>query len=535
MVMKKFTVLLLAMLLVVSALGGCGGGGSSQPASSEAAPAGSEAASSEGGGTETAGGDNFNADLVLTQATDMIHWDPIASSDIPNSTILFTIYSRLFKSDKDFKPVPELCEKAEMISDTEWHFKIYENIVCHDGSIIKADDVLFSLQRAAEGVTLGALFKPVTGMTKVDDLTISITTDGPYPGLMTALSHVATSILPKSYVEKAVAEDDWTQPIGSGRYQFESRIIGDSVKVVRFDGYFNQEDKAKNNSLTFKIIPEGTSRTIAVETGQVDLNIDFETIDYDRVINNPDLKLWEEPTAQSYYIGMDTTLPWLDNKLVRQAINFAVDREACLEVALNGHGTVLYNCANCAPTVLGGVNNPLDKYSYDPEKAKALMVEAGCTGFDTELYCYTEYAERVATLVQSYLAVIGINASVHRVESATLYAQALEHKAPMFINTWACYWDPDLFLVRRFTEAGFGGVNRAWYSNPELDAMLVEGRQSADEATRAAVYKRIQEFMAEEAVQADLFTNNAFALTRAGLKGVIVGSEKVSFLDQLHY
>lgn len=479
--------------------------------------------------------DNFDADIIVTQMDDMTHWDPTATSDVPNSTVLFNIYSRLYKSDKDFMPEPELCEKATMVSDTEWHFKIYDGIVCHDGSVLNADDVVFNLRRAQAGVVVAALFRPVKEITKVDDLTISITTDGPYPGLTTALSHVATSILPTSYVEKAVAEEDWSNPIGSGRYRFDSRIIGDSVKVVRFDEYFNKEDSARNRSITFKIIPEGSGRTIAVETGAVDLNIDFETIDYNRVVNNPDLKLWEGYTTIVYLIGMDVTLPPFDNKLVRQAINFAVDREACLEVGFNGKGYALYNNATCATTVLGGVNNPLGHYSYDPEKAKALMAEAGCAGFDTEMYCFTDYAERVATLVQSYLSVIGINVSVNRVDSATLYARAREHNCPMFLMTWSCYWDPDLFLGRRFTEMGFGGVNRSWYSSPEMDAMLVEGRQYFDEAKRAEVYKKIQEFMVFESPEVDLFVINAFALSKAGLKGVIVGSEKVSYLYQLHY
>ena len=480
-------------------------------------------------------GNNYDADLVITQMDDMTHWDPTSTSDVPNSTVLFNIYSRLYKSDKDFMPELELCEKATMVSDTEWHFKIHEGVVCHDGSILTADDVVFNLKRAQAGVVVAALFGPVLEITKVDDLTVSITTDGPYPGLTTALSHVATSILPRSYVEKAIAEDDWTNPIGSGRYKFESRVIGDSVKVVRFDGYFNKEDSALNRSITFKFIPEGSGRTIAVETGAVDLNIDFETIDYDRVVKNPDLKLWEGYTTIVYLLGMDTTLPWLNNKLVRQAINFAVDREACLEVGFNGKGYALYNNASCATTVLGGVNNPLNHYSYDPEKAKALMAEAGCPGFDTVMYCFTDYAERVATLCQAYLSVIGINVSVNRVDSATLYAKAREHDCPMFLMTWSCYWDPDLFLGRRFTEMGFGGVNRSWYSSPELDAMLVEGRQYFDEAKRAEVYKKIQEFMVFESPEADLFVINAFALSKAGLKGVIVGSEKVSYLYQLHY
>jgi len=516
--MKQFVSLSMALLMISLSISGCGA------ASDVAVDA---AVVSEG--------NNYDAHLVITQATDMISWDPIATSDMPNSTILFTVYARLFKSDPDFRPLPELCKEYTQVSPTEWHFTIYDNIYAHDGSHITADDVIFNLNRAADGVTLGALFNPVTSITQVDDFTISITTDGPYPGLVTALSHVATSILPRSFVEQAVANDDWSHPIGTGKYIFESRVIGDSVTVVRNEDYFKPEERAKNASLTFTIIPEGTSRTIAVETGEVDLNIDFETNDFDRVIDNPDLKLWEEPTTQNYFLGMDVTVPYLNNPLVRQAINFAVDRYSALEVALNGRGGVVYNNANFAPTILGAVNNPLDHYSFDPDRARELMAEAGVSGFDTELFVYTEVSERAALVVQANLADIGINVSVQRVEDAAFYARAQENQAPMFIDTWACYWDPDLFLVRRFTEAGFGGVNRSWYSNPELDRKLDAAREAPTLEERAELYREIQEFMVFEAPQADLFFNNAFALTRAGLQGVIVGSERVSFLDQLHY
>ena len=81
------------------------------------------------------------------------------------------------------------------------------------------------------------------------------------------------------------------------------------------------------------------------------------------------------------------------------------------------------------------------------------------------------------------------------------------HRAPMFITSWGCYEDPDLFLGRRFTEAGFGGVNRVWYSNPELDLMIAQGRENFEEEKRIPVYEKIQEFLAEEAPEADLFVS----------------------------
>ena len=480
-------------------------------------------------------GANLDADIKVVQALDMVSWDPINTSDLSNGYVINTVYSKLFTFDENINGIPELTESFERISDTEWHFKIYENVVCHDGTPLTAEDVAYSLNRTKTGTAIGALFAPVKEITQIDDYTISITTDGPYPALPTALTHQATCIVPKHYAEEAVAKDDWTQPIGSGRYTFGSRIIGDSVVVNRFDNYFNQEDKALNKSITFKVIPEGTSRTIAIETGTADLNIDFDTVDYDRVVADPNVALWQHYSQTVWHLGMDNTQEWFNNKLVRQAIAYVVDRAMCMEVGHNGKGTVVYNSATFAPTCLGAVENPLGMYSYDPEKAQALMAEAGCPGFDTEIIVFRDEAERIAVLCQAYLMEIGINAQVTRIENAVFASYIADHKAPMYITSWGAYWDPDMFLARRFGTAGIGGVNRNWYLNEELDKMIVEGRSTFDEDARAATYGKIQEFLAEESPEVDLYVSIMYAMANKDLKGVEINVERPYNYYKLHY
>ena len=477
-------------------------------------------------------------DLVIVQALDFITFDPIATSDMSNAYLLKCVYSRLFNYRTDsLAGTPELCKEYKMVSDTEWHFTIWDNVKFHDGSTMTTDDVVYSLNRAKAGTAIGALFKPVKEITKVDERTISITTDGPYPGLYSALTHTSTSILPKNYIEKAEKSKDWTKPIGSGRYTFVNRVIGDTIKFQRFDQYFNKDDAAQNKSLTFKIIPEGTNRTIAIETGAADLNVEFVPTDYDRVMKNSNLKLWAQPSSMVWHLGMDNTHEWFKNKKVRQAVAFAVDREACMEVGHDGKGYVLYNSATFAndPLVLGGIQNPLNKYSYDPEKARALMKEAGCSGFNTQIIVFRDEAERIATLLQAFLAEININVEVVRIENAVFASYIQSHKAPMFVTSWGAYHDPDLFLARRFSQAGIGGVNRVWYTNAELDKMIVEGRSHFEEAARKAVYKKVQEFMAEESPEVDLYVSMTYALSNKDLKGVEMNPERPFNYYKLHY
>ena len=361
-------------------------------------------------------------DITVVQALDMISFDPIATSDLNNQYVLYNIYSRLFTYPKNrlAGDVKELCKDFKRVSNTEWHFTIWENVKYHDGTTLTVDDVVYSLNRAKASAALGALFKPVKEIKKVDNKTLSITTDGPYPAMTSALTHAATCIVPKSYAEKAEKTKDWSKPVGSGRYKFVSRMIGDSVKFERFDGYFNKDELAQNKTVTIKVIPEGTNRTIAIETGAADLNAEFTPTDYERVMKNPKLKLWDQPSALVWHLGMDNTQGWFKNKLVRQAVAFAVDREGAMKVGHDGRGVVLYNSATFAhaPTVLGAIQNPLNKYSYNRQKAKALMKEANCPGFTTQLVVFRDEAERIATAVQAYLAEINIKVEIVRIENA---------------------------------------------------------------------------------------------------------------------
>ena len=540
--MKRLTATLLVLAMFVMALSGCGGKDTttsgdptSAPDSSGNPQATGESVKDAPDNTPVDDNANLDADITVVQSLDMISWDPINTSDLSNGYIINTVYSKLFTFDENLNGVEEMVEKYERVSDTEWHFTIYDNIVCHDGTPLTAEDVAYSLNRTKTGTAIGALFAPVEEIKQLNEYTISITTNGPYPALPTALTHQATCIVPKHYAEEAVANDDWTKPIGSGRYTFGSRVIGDSVVVNRFEDYFNAEDKARNNSLTFKVIPEGTSRTIAIETGTADLNVDFDTVDYDRVVNSPDVNLWQHYSQTVWHLGMDNTLEWFDNKLVRQAIAYAIDREACMQLGHNGLGTVVYNSATFAPTCLGAVDNPLDMYSYDVEKAKALMEEAGCPGFDTEIIVFRDECERIAVYCQAALKEIGINATVTRIENAVFASYIADHKAPMYITSWGAYWDPDMFLARRFGAAGIGGVNRNWYLNEELDEMIIEARSTFDNEERAETYKKIQEFLAVESPEVDLYVSVMFALANKDLKGVEINVERPYNYYKLYY
>ena len=476
---------------------------------------------------------DHDGNIVIVASTDMQSFDPTATTAIATLNVLNMVYNRLFELDDNLGGIPVLAEKVEYLSDTELTIKIYEGIKFHDGSDMTSEDVAFSLERAREAATASTLMAPITKIEIVDEYTVKLTTDGIYPAITTAFTHMACSILPKEYYEKAIATGDWSNPVGSGRYKFSSRTIGAETVLVKNENYWNPEDGAKNESLTFKIIPEGANRTIMVETGEADLNINFMTSDYNRASSSDVMTLHSVPSATQFFVLMNTKDQYFSNPKVRQAINCAIDKEAVIMAAYDGLGTPHHSYV--APACLG-FKDMSGVYSYDLEKAKALLTEAGYpNGFTTDLVVTAESTERIAAVVQGYLSQIGITVNITRVEFSAISTMIPEGKLPMFISSWGCYQDPDLFLARLFGRSGLGAANRGQYESDQFEELYKLARSTNDEKVRADYYGQIQDLLVKDAPWCPLFVSQMFALANKDLQGDEINTEAPYNFYKLHY
>lgn len=472
-------------------------------------------------------------DIVIVQANDMESFDPSVSNDIRNLNVLNMVYNRLYELTEQLGGYPVLAESIEYESDTVLNVKIHEGVMFTDGTEMTSEDVQYSLLRAKEKAASAAtLLSPIQSVEIVDPYTVQITTDGVYPTILTALTHVACSIVPKHYGEQADATGDWTKPVGSGRYTVVSRNIGDSVVLAKNENYWDPANGAQNDSLTFKVIPEGSNRTIMVETGEADINIDFQTSDYARVQSTAGLTLHEYPSATMFFLCMNCKdYEWLDNKLVRQAINYGIDREAVLLAGYDGLGTV--NNTYVAPACLGYKDNSV--YSYDLDKAKALMAQAGCTGFEVELIVHNDVLQRIAEVVQGYLSQLDITARITRVEPSVRTTMMQAGEIPMCVMSWGCYQDPDLFLARCFGTSSLTAAGYARFENDTFTELYDKAHSLTNDAARGEIYGEIQDLLVEEAPWCPMFVSTMFALARDGLQGVEINTEAPFNFYKLHY
>ena len=477
--------------------------------------------------------EEHSQDITIVMSTDITGYDPWTASSVYNQLVLWQCYDRLFELDEDKKPSAHLAKEATMISDTEWEIKIVENAKFSDGSDLTAKDVKASIDRGIECGLGGAIFKPLIACDVVDDYTVKITTDTAYPQLPVALCQLIACILPADYIEQATSTGDWSNPPCSGRYHFDSRVPGESIRIVPNEYFWDPATSAQNTSLTYKVVPEASTRTIMVQTGEADLNAEFSTDDYEIAAADPKVKIYDHKSSVMVFMPMDCQNEYFSNKLVRQAMNYAIDRESVMLVNANGYGTTNYTYLS--PTCYGWLDNP-SGYSYNPEKAKELLAEAGyADGFSFDLYTTSTHTAG-ATLIQSNLNDIGVTVNIKMMESIDeVVSRAAEGSMPACMMQWGANPEPTLVLPRLAGESALGAYNLSRYVNPELEELWAGGYASQDVNERIPYYEQWQEILCEDAPWVPLYVGQLFCLANADLQGVAMNTEQIFNMYYLHY
>ncbi|WP_298502493.1 ABC transporter substrate-binding protein, partial [uncultured Sphaerochaeta sp.] len=262
-----------------------------------------------------------------------------------------------------------------------------------------------------------------------DQYTVLVTTKAPYGPTLRNLAVPFAAIVPKDYVS---ANQDIlkTKPVGSGPYKFVSWTQNDNTKLEAFDQYYKGAPQTKN--LIIKVIPEASQRTIALETGELDIVYDVLVSDMKRVRENKNLILLEAPSLTCFYISFNMRKPPFNNQLVRQAINMAIDRQLLVDTVNSGTGAPADEII--APAVYGYYSTGV--WEYNPAKAKQLLAQAGYpNGFSTTLWVNNNQSRvEMCQAIQEMLREIGITVKVEVMEFGTFISRttAGEHDMGYF-------------------------------------------------------------------------------------------------------
>ncbi|WP_188067560.1 glutathione ABC transporter substrate-binding protein [Brevibacillus brevis] len=512
--MKKtrFFQTLLAMTVAVStALAGCsqapeaGGSSNSSGQTNASSPAGKE------GGT-----------LVIARLSDANNLDPHFLTQINSAAIIHhKVYEGLVRMDKESKYVGSLASEWKQLDDVTWEFKLRSGVTFHDGTPFNAEAVKKTIARVqdpAVGSNRANLFEAIKEVKVVDDTTVRFILHYPYAPLLSVLASAEGGILSPKAIEQ-YGKDLTKHPTGTGPYKFESWTPGQEVVLVKNDNYWG--DKPKLDKVVFKTVPEDTTRLAMVETGEANVAEQLPVTEVDRVKNSPSMTLGRYPAFASDHIGINNSKKPFDDVRVRQAIAHAIDKKTILQGVYNDVGTVAHS--SITPSMVGYSPNVKD-LPYDLEKSKKLLAEAGYgNGFKATIYLNDNKARvSLAEVLQQQLKQINIDLEVKVLEFGAYIEAANKGETELFLSGWgnatgdADYNQYNLFHTKSQGAAG----NHAFYSNPEVDKLIDEGRKQKDEEKRKQIYEKAQQIEMDEAAMVPYRFSENLAAIQKGVEGV---------------
>lgn len=522
--MKKLLTLILCLAMVLTVFAGC----SSTPATEEGASASGEAAQGEAADSE------YKDTLVFAMNTDVQSMDPQIQNDTTSEQVVKMLYNTLLKFEDDGTVVGDLAESWSVSEDKlTWTFNLKQGVKFHNGKELTSADVKATFDRAlnaeAGGLRTTEIIKMFTSVEAPDPYTVTITTDAPYGPMESLMCNMSLGIMDADYIEQygldlgTSAEGE----NGTGPFKVVSWERDQEIVVERFDDYFGTP--AKLQTVVYTIIPEAASRVIALETGEVDV-IDKPT-DEDLARLEADTEnftVLRKPTISQRLFRFGCNDPIISNTKVRQAIVYAIDRQAIIDALFTG--SAYPSTAPLAPVTFG--YSDLGEIEQDLELAKSLLAEAGYPdGFDTKIITTERYQNGIelAEIISQQLAEIGINAKIEVWEWSALSASwngitADEFDQPIFImGAGPSMRDADGGLRGLYTtsETGLNDRNYGFYSNAEVDALIEQGMQETDQQKRVEIYKEAMEILyREDPVAFWLFDMYGLAITSSKVEGV---------------
>jgi glutathione transport system substrate-binding protein len=473
-------------------------------------------------------------DVVFAVASTFTTTDPYDANDTLSQAMAKSFYEGLYGFDKDMKMIPVLAESYEVSKDgLVYTIKLRKGVKFHDGTDFKADAVKANLERVLDPANklkrYGLYNNNIAKVEAVDDYTARITLKTPFSPFIAQLAHPSTVMISPAALKQWGPKDIAFHPVGTGPFKFVEWKQTDYLKVAKWENYW-RKGYPKIDSITWKPVVDNNTRAAMMQTGEAQFTFPVSYEVADVLKQKADLELVAAPSIVLRYLSMNTQQKPFDNPKVRQAIAYAINKEALAKVAFNGYATP---AEGVAPQ---GVEYSvkLGPWPYDVAKAKQLLTEAGYPGgFETELWSAYNHttAAKVTQFIQQQLQQIGIKTKItlleagQRVEKVESWPDPKTAPVRLYYVGWSTStgeadwamrpllygesWPPTLF-------------NTAYYKNPTFDADIKNAQLATGNAEKAKLYEDAQKTAWNDAPWAPLVVERLLSAHSKKLSGVYV-------------
>ncbi|MGF6564345.1 glutathione ABC transporter substrate-binding protein GsiB [Kosakonia cowanii] len=446
-------------------------------------------------------------DVVVAVGSNFTTLDPYDANDTLSQAVAKSFYQGLFGLDKEMKLVNVLAEGYTVSDDgLVYTIKLRKGVKFQDGTDFNAEAVKANLDRAsnpANSLKRYNLYKNIASTEAVDEGTVKITLKQPFSAFINILAHPASAMISPAALKKYGKEIGF-HPVGTGPYTLEAWNQTDFVKVKKFAGYW-QQGLPKLDSITWRPVVDNNTRAAMLQTGEAQFAFPIPYEQAAVLKRNSKLELVTSPSIMQRYISMNVTQKPFDNPKVREAINYAINRQALVKVAFAGFATPATGVL--PPTI--AYSQSYQPWPYDPAKARELLKEAGYPqGFTTTLWSSHNHstAQKVLQFTQQQLAQVGIKVQVTAMDAGQRAAE-VEAKGQkqsgvrMFYTGWtSSTGEADWALSPLFASWNWPPTqfNTAFYSNPQVDKDLADALKTTSTDEKARLYKEAQDILWKE-------------------------------------
>jgi peptide/nickel transport system substrate-binding protein len=435
--------------------------------------------------------------LTIAQGADITSLDPQQTQGSAPRAMIAAMFDQLVTLDHDFKIAPWVATSWKAVDDKTWEFKLRNDVEFHNGEKLTAASVKWSIERfiAPETKNIYAnTLTPIQSIESPDDYTVKITTKDPYPGLIEAMATYLYLSPPDTM--KKMGDEYFKKPVGSGPYKFVEWVAGDRLVQEAGQPHFSGEPRVKQ--VVWKTITEGAARVTALRTGAVDMITPVSPQEVSQV-QGAGAQAVQAKAQGLMTLVLNPSTPPLNDKRVRQALNYAVDKEQIIKVLLGGVGEPISGPLTFAHE--GFDANLKTPYPYDPDKAKQLLTEAGFPNgfsirFDTPSGRYLQ-DKQIAEAIAGQWRKIGIDAQVNPMEWGNFVKEAQQKTWQLFLITQGS--GGTQVLLSTCFSSKVKGLPWLGYANPEVDEKIDKAGKTMDEKARIGLYREVVNTIRDDA------------------------------------
>jgi len=437
------------------------------------------------------------AELIVASSSDPGHLDPRVEAGVPGWAMFQHMFDGFVWRNERTDPIPSLVIKWEQVNPTTLRWTLRRGAKFHNGEEFTAESVKLTIEQIAAPASRHPSRPRLQAIREIkiqDAYTVDLITERPNrPLLRNSTSIHAMS--PKAFRE--LGDKFGTNPVGTGPYKFVEYRPGQHVIMEANPGYWGK--KPAFSRIRYRFIPENGTRIAALEAGEVMLVNNVPPDQLPRLKANPNLRVVVSPTYRMMFVGLRCDRAPFSDKRVRQAMNYAVDREALTKGVMGGLAPI---ARAPLPDGIFGFNPNLPPYKYDPERAKKLLAEAGASGATVNMGVPVgRYLldKQVGEAVAGYLEEVGLKVKLEAAAWSTYISEVTKYERSKYDAFMFGYapttGEPDHLIGDHFYSKA---PKRTLYNNPEVDRLIVETRESFDTAKVQAAYGKLQEIVWDE-------------------------------------